>query len=532
MRRFYNFSHTIINTFWRVLFFLTLFFALTSSNIIIGDNDTFGTSTTMVTSGLVIVIIIICVLNYAYPKIHDWFYSVFVTHQLITSGLMLLAVLIGQIIFVSYVHPVAGFDAGALHYAAVSAEHAKEINTIAYYSLYPNNILSMLSMHWLTQVSGQTSWQFFDYITLIMVDLSVVFNLLSVMVIRKRSLGIAMYIHCAWLAVFPTIIMPYTDAWVLPFVSFFLLCYFLMRNSLSLKTSLSQLIFVLSSIGCGTSVVLIYFVKPSAIVPAIAIVIIELLAWLVQKKHFTLKGAILTFSILILVGGSAGFTYKIASDEIKNQTYIKVDDSLSIPPIHFMAMGVYGEGGYNTKQAVQMSVLRTKKEKTDYSIKMLKSRLKKLGPLGYLKFLAMKQRNNTADGTFGWLKEGHFFRDNQRPSHKGISNKIKNYVYLYGSHIADFRFAAQLWWITLLMIIALGFGPRQNVIQILRLSMVGGFLFLLLFEGGRSRYLIQYLPCLLLLSTLSFEPAVDNIKRLLGWYEVKLDESEKLEEES
>ncbi|APX71259.1 hypothetical protein M5C72_10875 [Companilactobacillus allii] len=527
MRRFYNFSHTIINIFWRVLFFLTLFFALTSSNIIIGDNDTFGTSTTMVTSGLVILIIAIAVLNYAYPKIHAWFSNVFVKHQLITSGLMLLAVLIGQVVFVSYVHPVAGFDAGALHYAAISAEHAKEVNTIAYYSLYPNNILSMLGMHWLTEVSGQTSWQFFDYVTLALVDLSAIFNLLSVVVVRKRLLGVAMYIHCAWLAVFPSIIMPYTDAWVLPFISLFLLCYFLMRNSLSFKNSLAQLIFVLSSIGCGVSLVLTYFVKPSAIVPAIAIVIIELLTWLVQKKHFTLKGTILTFSVLILVGGSAGLTYKTASNVIQNQTYIKIDKSLSIPPIHFMAMGVYGEGGYNTKQAVEMSVLRTKKEKTDYSIEMLTRRLKKLGPLGYLKFLAMKQRNNTADGTFGWLKEGHFFRDNQKTNNKGISNKIKNYVYLYGKHIADFRFAAQLWWIALLMIIALGFGPRQNIIQILRLSMVGGFLFLLLFEGGRSRYLIQYLPCLLLLGTFSFERAVENVKRLLGWYEVKLDESEK-----
>ncbi|WP_025025086.1 TIGR03766 family XrtG-associated glycosyltransferase [Companilactobacillus nodensis] len=530
MHKFYNFSHTVINIFWRVLFFLTLFFALISPNIIIGDNDTFGTSTTMVTTGLVIAIIVIFVMNYAYPWAHKFLYDVFITHRILTGSLMLLVILVGQIFFVTYVHPVAGFDAGALHYAAISAENAKEPNMTAYYSLYPNNLLTTLFMHWLTEISGQTSWQFFDYVTLFLVDLSASFNLLSVYVVQRRSLGVAIYIHCAWLAVFPSIIMPYTDAWVLPFVSLFLLFYFIMRKAVTSSTIMSQVALILSSLGFGISVVLTYFVKPSAIVPVIAIVIVELLSWLIRKKHFTMRQVILTLTMLIMVGGSAGMTYMLANEKSRNQTYLKIDRSRAIPPIHFMAMGVYGEGGYDTEQAVEMSVLQTKKEKTDYSVKMLTKRLKKLGALGYLKFLVMKQRNNTADGTFAWLKEGHFFRENQKPNNKGISNKIKNYVFLYGRHIADFRFAAQLWWITLLVIIALGFGPRSDLIQILRLSLVGGFMFLLLFEGGRSRYLIQYLPCILLLATISFERAVANIKHLFGWYEVKVDEAEAADE--
>ncbi|MCG0731128.1 integral membrane protein [Lactiplantibacillus plantarum] len=169
-----------------------------------------------------------------------------------------------------------------------------------------------------------------------------------------------------------------------------------------------------------------------------------------------------------------------------------------------------------------MAVLPTKAQKTAYSIKMLKRQLKKLGPWGYLEFLVKKQRNNTADGTFGWLKKGNFFRENQKPSNQGFSNWLKNFIYLYGRHIADFRFVAQLWWLVLLVIIALGFGPRWQLIQLLRLAMIGGFIFLLLFEGGRSRYLIQYLPCLLLLGAFSFERAVANIQRVRDWYQRKL----------
>ncbi|MDC6396543.1 TIGR03766 family XrtG-associated glycosyltransferase [Lactiplantibacillus pentosus] len=514
---FYRFSHTTISVIWWILFGLTLVFAVTSPNIILGDNATFGTSTTMLTTSLIIAIVAVVILNATYPRIHRWFVTVFVTRQLWTASGLLALVVIGQIIFVTFVHPVSGFDAGMLHYAATSAKHVQEVGVTAYYSLNQNNMPIMLLMHWLSEVTGQTSWQFFDYLTLLFVDLSAIFNLVSVWVVRRQALGIALYLHAAWLAVFPSIIMPYTDAWGLPLVSFYLCCYFVMR-----QTDWSPLPRLIAAVGFGISVTLTYFMKPSSIIPVIAIVIIEGLGAL--HRHGPLKGprVFIVAAMLILMVESAGFTYHYTNRAIQDQTYIKLDKSRAIPAIHFMAMGVYGSGGYSEKQAIQMAVLPTEQQKTDYSIRMLTRRLKQLGPMGYVSFLIKKQRNNTADGTFGWLKEGNFFRENQKPSNRGFSNWLKNFIYLYGRHIADFRYVAQLWWITLLVIIAIGTGPRRQLTQLLRLSLIGGFLFLLAFEGGRSRYLIQYLPCLLLLSSFSFERAVINVRRVADWYHRKL----------
>ncbi|MGA3430648.1 hypothetical protein ACA584_02190 [Lactiplantibacillus plantarum] len=424
---FYQFSQKMITSVWWLLFAPMLLFAVMSPNIILGDNETFGTSTTLLTTGLIIVIVAVLIMNYAYPRVHRVLYRLLITNQLWTAGVLLALVFIGQLVFVTFVHPVSGFDAGMLHYAATSAKHVQEVGVTAYYSLNQNNMPIMLFMHWLSEVTGQTSWQFFDYVTLFFVDLSAAFNLMSVFVVRRSALGIAMYLHAGWLAVFPSIIMPYTDAWGLPLVSFFMLCYFVMS-----QTKRPPLLRVAAAVGFGVSVTLTYFMKPSSIIPVIAIAIISFLA------------------------------------------------------------------------------------------RLLKRQLKKLGPWGYLEFLVKKQRNNTADGTFGWLKEGNFFRENQKPSNQGFSNWLKNFIYLYGRHIADFRFVAQLWWLVLLVIIALGFGPRWQLIQLLRLAMIGGFIFLLLFEGGRSRYLIQYLPCLLLLGAFSFERAVANIQRVRDWYQRKL----------
>lgn len=512
MRNLFNLGNKIINVFWVILFGLTVFFAWTSVNIVLGDNEHFGTSTTMLTTGFVIGVLALVVCLVTYTRFRGLLRFIFVKHQLFTGSLLFLLIICWQIFFVTFVHPVSGFDAGMLHYAAVSPKHVLEVGVTAYYSLNQNNLPIMLLMRWIVVATGWTSWQAFDYITLFFVDLSAIFNLLSIFIIRRKALGVSIYLHVAWLAVFPSILMPYTDAWVLPLVSLMLLFYFMMR-----ETNWPLFIRGFCALGVGSSVVLIYFMKPSSIIPAIAIVIIELLYWLIASHHFVKPNLILTIVALFLIGGSAGATYLVVNETIQSQDYIEIDKSRAIPMIHFMSMGVYGEGGYSEKQAIQMAVLPTSKQKSDYSKRVLIRQLKKLGVFGYLSFLVMKQRNNTADGTFGWLKEGNFFRENQKPKQNGISNQLKNYIFLYGVHIADFRFIAQFVWIIWLTLIALGSTSRNRIHQLLRVSMIGGFMFLLLFEGGRSRYLIQFLPCFLLLGSLSTQPAIDKIQKLYGW---------------
>lgn len=78
---------------------------------------------------------------------------------------------------------------------------------------------------------------------------------------------------------------------------------------------------------------------------------------------FTNDDDFVTVAMAILMLESAGLTYHYTNQAIQNQTYIKIDKSRSIPAIHFMAMGVYGTGGYSEKQAIQMAVLPTKAQK-------------------------------------------------------------------------------------------------------------------------------------------------------------------------
>lgn len=512
MRKLFNFSNHVITGIWAALFGLTLYCVWVHSDLAIGDNWTYGQSTTMLTSGWLMAVIAIAIACYAFPKVSAGFHLVFVAHQVRTASILFGVVVIGQIIFIAFVHPVTGFDAGMLHWAATSAKMAAEPDTRGYFSLNQNNLPIMLVMHWLSVETGWSSWAFFDYVTMILTDLSALLNMLVVYLFNKKALGASIYLQAAWLGLFPWILIPYSDTWVLPEVSLLFLGYIVIQKTshLWLKGICGLLL--------GIDTVVIYFNKPSSFIPLIAMIIVECLWWLVTKHKVTKRGIV---SILVIsglfIGGAAG-TYKTVKSKVAAQTWIQVDASRNIPAIHFMAMGVYAQGGYMWQQATAMSWLPTKQQKTDYSIKMLTKKLKQRGAWGYFKFLMYKQGNNTANGTFDWLKEGHFWMENQKPKERNFSELLKNFIFLYGRNVEDYRFAAQVWWVTLLGFIAImAVGPRRKDTQMFRVALVGGFVFLLMFEGGRSRYMIQFLPILLIQSSLCAGPAIRRVRSWFAW---------------
>ena len=94
---------------------------------------------------------------------------------------------------------------------------------------------------------------------------------------------------------------------------------------------------VLAANGFGISVTLTYFIKPSAIIPVIAIVIIELLEWFIRRKPVSDQVWFMAVALLVMVGGSAWHTYQYANQKVQSQTYIQLNKARAIPAIHFMA---------------------------------------------------------------------------------------------------------------------------------------------------------------------------------------------------
>ncbi|MDM5146364.1 hypothetical protein ICE98_03502 [Lactococcus lactis] len=84
-----------------------------------------------------------------------------------------------------------------------------------------------------------------------------------------------------------------------------------------------------------------------------------------------------------------------------------------------------------------------------------------------------------------------------------LSNKIQQIYYENGKLRPSFNFLCQIFWIITLIssIIALYFNRTWKV-GVVTLSLLGGLLFLLIFESGGTKYMFQYIYLICLLSGL------------------------------
>lgn len=466
-----------------ILVGISLLCAIRSSNLLLGA----------VSARIFILPVMIVILSIVIKKIPICYK---LSRSLIVATIVFLLLIFLQLRMVLATHPNIGFDVGAF-YNYISLNHVKE--TRGYFSMYPNNLLLLLlQKSYLTMIGKINEYYLaLDKLNVLLVDISAMLNIATAYIYNKKYLIKGIWINILWLLLFPMIIVPYSDTTVIPFVSLLIFIYVLMRQSEKFYLR------CVCAILMGIIVSIIYFIKPSSVIPFIAIVIMTIIFLKNINWQKATLGVLCIFSLSVTYIGTNKF--------IHTQDYIKIDDSRRIPMIHFIDMGMGGDrGAYNVYSVEAMNSLN-KKQRISYSKEHIKQTLRERGPLGYVKFLLTKQGYNTADGTFGWLQEGNFIT----ASAKDNPNIFKDYLYPDGEYLSDFKFIAQLVWIVGLGILLLGFNDKRFIVQVLRLALIGGFIFLLLFEGGRSRYMIQFLPVVLVLVTVLYDTAILNLKNIV-----------------
>lgn len=172
--------------------------------------------------------------------------------------------------------------------------------------------------------------------------------------------------------------------------------------------------------------------------------------------------------------------------------------------VHFVAMGMTGNGGYNTADTEMDLKIKSPIKRRQKNIKLIRQRLKGFqGVTNYGKFLIQKQINNTADGSFSWGSD-IVTKTNQSNSvtrNRTIIRKLYAKEGQTQPNTFEYRFFAQLVWSASLILILFTIKLDSWRIQFFKYGIVGFMLFLLIFEGGRSRYVIQFLPLVLVLAT-------------------------------
>lgn len=370
-----------------------------------------------------------------------------------------------------------------------------------YFSAYPNTFLMVMVEHGIWKLFGQPSLQaltlIIGFLNYILLDL----GLINLFYLGKKYLhyqsATMLGLGVVLLGVTPWAVIPYSDIPAFSLTSFTITALLAFYNANSLKKR-----YCYAGVS-GLFIGLDYLVKPSLIITIIAFVIVALVNIKRFKLNWNVLGAIGVMVVIPFVMFIGISVYQ------QHNSYLRIDSSKAVPMMHFAAMGATGNGAFNEEDVRRDTSIKDPVKKRRVDTQIWKRRVKKMGWTGYQAFLLKKQIANTADGTFAWGVEGHFLKlFKNRPSSLGQRLFYTQNGPNYNSAV---KILLQLLWMGTLFAALFAVGDDSFIGLLAKYATVGFFLFLLLFEGGRSRYVIQFLPFILLLAGIG----VQKLKILL-----------------
>jgi hypothetical protein len=456
--------------------------------------------------------------------------------RVISAAIFCAAIVVYQSVLILSIHSRYGFDPDHMAYLVWmsyfrKARYAKDM----YLSYYPDNHFLYLVMYWVSKITERPHGGVYDLLNMFCIDFSILITALAAgKKYGKRNGYIALIIGGFVLGFSPTVLVFYTDTAVLPFVSVGLLFIAYYDTEVSFRKHATKG-FILGLMAAFT-----YWMKPSAVIPYIAAAIVFLLATVSktfrkeskerdtnasekqtvktsrleninkEKSIFVAKAAILVIICsLTFLGANSAFRGYIG-----RQTIFTYDEDLRFPPTHFVMMGLSQPvGGFCVEDYYATLDAGSYDEKIAFHITEISKRLDSFGFVGYVEFLGKKLVANTSDGTFFFRGEGESATLAYLKSEAWFTNLVGSFYFRDGSNYDIYRLYSQLVWLVVLIGVLLSARDRDMYTDVLRLAVIGGMVYLLLFEGGRSRYLIQFLPFIIILSTIGLSSVREHFQK-------------------
>ena len=274
-----------------------------------------------------------------------------------------------------------------------------------------------------------------------------------------------------------------------------------------------------------------YLIKPPCVIMGIAIILVEIF-YFSFKNIKNIKTTLINFiaMILIFILGATSI-YKIY-DYYKDKNISKyitdeMYETYSTPFTHFIMMGMStnelaGKPVYGVWYLYDVDGTNSKmgqKAKKQYNLEVIKQRLHNFGIKGYVKFVYNKMNFITSDGTFYYWLEGNqtYLPKNQSK----IAVKLQKFYYVLSKEYSAITGnLLEILWIILLIGIAFSYKYQNKNINILKLSILGIILFIVIFEG-RSRYLYNYIPIFIIMGTIGLQNIIKFISNKLQIKEEK-----------
>ncbi|MBA1435282.1 hypothetical protein EQ827_08560 [Lactobacillus bombi] len=362
-----------------------------------------------------------------------------------------------------------------------------------YLSYDPNNLslyyLFVFVKNFCSFVHLPFSMLVINYFNMIIIDIAFLFLIIAIKILTNSKTAplFGLITISTLLGFSPWIIVTYTDTICLLPVSLGIL-----SLALLIKKSNYYAAVILGIAGSCS-----FFVKPSSCIYYIAAVIILITFQIIYKTWKNIPIILTTILATFLVTSGLHFFNT-------HQTMYPIDPSLATSPTQYLMMGAQGNGGYNLQDVLSNINDPDKENLPQKNLNEYFNRVQKMGIIGYPKFLINKFYWTNHDGSFGWGTEGgpDFINQTTRPYSSNFGGLLRRFYWPLGDLSWAFYTLAQLIWITATILLVLSFQSIEELSLItknwLYLSIIGANVFLLLFEAGRSRFLIQFLPVLII----------------------------------
>ena len=389
--------------------------------------------------------------------------------------------------------PYNTFDSAQIYGFVQKASTGAPIENETYFNRYPHNlgiVMFYLSFVRMGVLIGFPNPQILMLaVTVLSVAMTIMITayLASKIVGRHSRFRIWVMALIAPLALYSAEM--YTDSISGFFVALELLVMFKIYESKQENRSNRLLLYVILALVAGIGAI----IKITSIIPIIAMGIVCLTIKLRSKIDIRRAGRI-TCGALVCLACFCGifFGYKSIERQI-----LPGSREGSLPYSHWVMMGMNGDGIFSSEELE--SSLAHAPETGKYNVETIKRRFLEMGPIGYISLLLRKVSVTWGDGTY------EISRVVGTQPRKPDSMAIQ-VVGVNGKYFKYYRLITtiyQLSWLLSFLTMAILTRKKNNSkILVLKLSLIGIFSFLLIWETN-SRYLVNFLPVLLLLQEYS-----------------------------
>jgi hypothetical protein len=428
-------------------------------------------------------------------------------------------IIISQFVLMFSANPMPSFDAASL----VATPFNNETVDYAFYANSNNSLLGafFIIVHNIVSIfsGGSDILAPFMYtvisLSIICVDFSIACLLyLAKRLLKSRGLIIA-YILAAYTALtFPSILIPYSDTYAMPFVMLILLFGVKIFDEFKKPTPSKNLVSLYVVLICILNVVG-YLIKPTVVFATFSLLLVLLFVCLRNKKQikkafpigkvrWSLIGILAVVSILSVSQLKLAATKYIYASKDTPMSGQYINDR-SATFLHFLSTGSNpGFGYFDSVSANNLYSSENQNEINDGAIQILRDRLNENGALWYVGLLAEKNLMNLSDGVFFY---GEFGGNKDASSPFATTDQttfLYEYVWPSGTVWSVYKYFANAIWLIILIGVTISalynVRKKEFVISVCHISLICLLIFLMIFEA-RSRYLILYLPVLILLAT-------------------------------